>query len=326
MTAAVAIAGAERLGDLLFATGALALLRAARPDLKIAVLTAPGPAALLAGNPNVDATIALARRAGALGRWTYARRAAREVAALGPAVDLIALRDRPVYREVARRAGARYVARDILDPAAGGHSTRRVAWALSPLGVEIQDGPVRPEIYLAPDDHDRAARVLVELGAEAAHPLVLFQPCSRDTRVFFRRKAARDWPPERFAELARGLATGGARVFVHADRFAERLVARRIARLSRRAAEPLPRVAVRTLAALLARADLLASIDTGPLHLATAVRAPVLALMGPTDPALTGPALPSERAIVLAPPVLGPCAAPVAAALDAARTLLAAAW
>ena len=51
------------------------------------------------------------------------------------------------------------------------------------------------------------------------------------------------------------------------------------------------------LAALVADADLLITVDTGPLHIAQAVGTPVLALFGPTDPVVWGPR--GQRDIVL---------------------------
>jgi heptosyltransferase-1 len=41
--------------------------------------------------------------------------------------------------------------------------------------------------------------------------------------------------------------------------------------------------------ALLRRAKLIVSVDTGPLHLASALGTPVVGLFGPTDPARNGP-------------------------------------
>jgi ADP-heptose:LPS heptosyltransferase len=52
-----------------------------------------------------------------------------------------------------------------------------------------------------------------------------------------------------------------------------------------------------TLAALQRRARLVLGGDTGPLHLAHALGAPVLAVHGPTDPARHGPYGAPERAV-----------------------------
>ena len=52
------------------------------------------------------------------------------------------------------------------------------------------------------------------------------------------------------------------------------------------------------LLALLERADVLVSGDSGPLHLAVAVDCPVLAIHGPTDPGQSGPYR-ARRAVVL---------------------------
>lgn len=51
------------------------------------------------------------------------------------------------------------------------------------------------------------------------------------------------------------------------------------------------------LAALLKRADLLISGDSGPMHMAGAVQTPLIAIHGPTDPALSGPV--SHHATIL---------------------------
>jgi lipopolysaccharide heptosyltransferase II len=51
------------------------------------------------------------------------------------------------------------------------------------------------------------------------------------------------------------------------------------------------------LAALLQRADLLVTGDSGPMHIAAAVGTPLIAIHGPTDPALSGPI--SPKATVL---------------------------
>jgi heptosyltransferase-1 len=54
---------------------------------------------------------------------------------------------------------------------------------------------------------------------------------------------------------------------------------------------------VTELIALTRRAQLFVGGDTGPLHLAAALRVPVVAIYGPTDPARNGPY--GTRSIVL---------------------------
>src|SRR5262245_25433238 len=103
MPETIVIAGLDRIGDMLFATGALALLRAARPVARIAVLAQPEAAAVLEGNRAVDLAVGAAVGRGPLGRILYARRAAARLGrALGTLAGarLVALRDRPAYRRV----------------------------------------------------------------------------------------------------------------------------------------------------------------------------------------------------------------------------------
>jgi ADP-heptose:LPS heptosyltransferase len=51
------------------------------------------------------------------------------------------------------------------------------------------------------------------------------------------------------------------------------------------------------LAALLQRADLLITGDSGPMHIAGAVGTPLIALHGPTDPAHSGPVSPTATVL-----------------------------
>jgi ADP-heptose:LPS heptosyltransferase len=58
-----------------------------------------------------------------------------------------------------------------------------------------------------------------------------------------------------------------------------------------------------TLGALLAEASVLVANDSAPAHLAVAVSCPVVAVFGPSDPALTFPYGDRGRSVALA----GPC-------------------
>ncbi len=54
-----------------------------------------------------------------------------------------------------------------------------------------------------------------------------------------------------------------------------------------------------TLAALFEQLDLVVGMDSGPLHLATAVGTPTVRIYGPTDPSVWGPAGPAEQHIAV---------------------------
>ncbi|MFJ6197714.1 glycosyltransferase family 9 protein [Micromonospora sp. NPDC092111] len=118
--------------------------------------------------------------------------------------------------------------------------------------------------------------------------------------------AAKRWPADRFAALARHLADRGHRVVVtgSAD---ERDLAARVA-----AGAGLPGAAVRAgetdlaeLAALVAGARLVVSGDTGVGHLATAYGTPSVLLFGPVPPARWGPPADRPRHRVLWAPGTG---------------------
>jgi ADP-heptose:LPS heptosyltransferase len=54
------------------------------------------------------------------------------------------------------------------------------------------------------------------------------------------------------------------------------------------------RLSLKQLAAVLGSADLMVTVDSGPMHIAGAVGTPVVALFGPTDPVRTGPVGPAQ--------------------------------
>ncbi len=122
-------------------------------------------------------------------------------------------------------------------------------------------------------------------------PHVAFVPRSR--------WPAKDWPAEHFADLARRLIaqTGGAVSLLGAG--GDRETNDRIARAAgagcvNRAGE----TSLVQMGGLLADADLVVSVDSGPMHMAAAVGTPVLALFGVTDPRRTGPYGPRHRVLL----------------------------
>lgn len=98
---------------------------------------------------------------------------------------------------------------------------------------------------------------------------------------------AKRWPAERYAEVARGLRDLGLRALLNYGPGEEELV-RSVEAASGGTALAI-RCSITELIALTRRASLFIGGDTGPLHLAAALRVPVVAIFGPTDPARNGP-------------------------------------
>jgi len=109
---------------------------------------------------------------------------------------------------------------------------------------------------------------------------------------------AKRWPAERYGRVARELAACGVRSVVNYGPGEEEL-----ARESEAASGDTARAmkcSITELIALTRRARVFIGGDTGPMHLAAALRVPVVAIFGPTDPARNGPY--GTRSIVLRNP------------------------
>jgi heptosyltransferase I len=106
---------------------------------------------------------------------------------------------------------------------------------------------------------------------------------------------AKMWPAERYGQVAKELANDGLFSLVNYGPGEEELAAA-VVDASDGAARMIS-CSVSELIALTRRASLLIGGDTGPLHLAAALRVPVVAIFGPTNPARNGPF--GTRSIVL---------------------------
>ncbi|MDG4825809.1 glycosyltransferase family 9 protein [Asanoa sp. WMMD1127] len=265
------------LGDLATAVPALRGLRAAFPGEEIA-LAAPGWLA-----PLVPLTGAVDRHIAVPGlnlpQWTLPERPALSVNLHGRG---------PQSHRLLAVAGA----------------PRMWAWALPG-----EDGP----LWTA-DEHevDRWCRLLREHRVETDRDdLDLLPPPTAGppglTIVHPGAKAAaRRWPVDRFAAVARELTARGHTVVVTGSAV-ERGLAERVA-----AGAGLPRSAVLAgdtdvgdLAALVCGARLVVAGDTGIGHLATAYRIPSVLLFGPVAPRLWGPPADRPWHRALHPPATG---------------------
>ncbi|WP_037083211.1 glycosyltransferase family 9 protein [Pseudoxanthomonas sp. J35] len=114
-------------------------------------------------------------------------------------------------------------------------------------------------------------------------PVLMISPCSSH--------ALRNWRAERYAALADHAAARGWRIVLCGGRSGlERQTADAIlAGMRAPALDLVGRDTLKQLPALLARADLLVTPDSGPMHIANAMGTKVLGLHAATDPDRSGP-------------------------------------
>jgi len=152
-----------------------------------------------------------------------------------------------------------------------------LAEALGAAGDEIE--AVLPE---RPEEGREAESLIRSLNPRGA-PLAILSPGSS------RLQSDKRWPERSFGRLASLLASSSGALPVVVFGPGEEALARCAVSASAGQAVLAPPTSLRLLAALLRRAALFVGADTGPMHLAWIVGCPVVALFGPTDPALNAP-------------------------------------
>jgi ADP-heptose:LPS heptosyltransferase len=154
---------------------------------------------------------------------------------------------------------------------------------LSDILASYADPPLPPLRQLAFAVEGEAAAKADELLGAGSGPLLGLQ-LGANHRL-------RRWPGGNFVSLARRLTAQGCRLALLGTESEKGLGVKFLQRFDSAAVVNLMgKTDLNTLAAVLARMDLVVSSDTGTLHLATAVGAPCLALfMGPAQVHETGP-------------------------------------
>ncbi|MBA2581243.1 MAG: glycosyltransferase family 9 protein [Thermoleophilaceae bacterium] len=274
----IAVLRANDLGDLVFALPALEALRVTYPDAEITLLAKEWHRELLGSRAGpVDRVIAVPAHRGV--------REDREPEELELESFFAAMAAERFDVALQMHGGGRFsnafVARLGARITAGARTPDAPALDRSITYVYLQPEVLRQleivglvgappaglEPRLAVTDEDR--------GQASAHvavdgPLVVLQPGASDPR--------RRWPVERFAAVGDALAASGAAIVVNGDG-SERALAAELAGSMRAPVRDLSGLlSLGGLTGVLARARLVVSNDSGPLHLAAAVGAPTVGI------------------------------------------------
>jgi heptosyltransferase I len=272
------------LGD---ATHALALVRAlqrAMPGLAITWIIGKGEAKLLEGLDGVE-FIVFDKKAGLAGyRELRAKLAGRRFDVLlqlqlalraGLASTLVRADRRIGFDRGRSKEGHSLFINERIAPG-GHHVLDAFLQFLAPLG--IAPGPVEWRLPVPAEAHAWAAQQL-----PGDQPTLLVSPCSSHP--------LRNWRAERYAAVADHAAARGWRVVLCGGRSAlERETADAIlAAMKAPALDLVGKDTLKQLLALLARASLVLTPDSGPTHLANAMGTAVLGLHACTDAERSGP-------------------------------------
>jgi len=137
-----------------------------------------------------------------------------------------------------------------------------------------------------------------------ASPFVVFHPWPGGTR-----RELKQWPDDRWGALAGLLASEGFRVVITGGpgdvEATDALVSTCRRRGSSDAVSAAGKLDIAQLTALLASAEAVVSVDTGVMHIASALDAPLVALHGPTAPWRWGPLSPRSVAVTSSTPGCG---------------------
>jgi lipopolysaccharide heptosyltransferase II len=144
-----------------------------------------------------------------------------------------------------------------------------------------------PRLYVDPQACQQLEQLLMQQGVQQAKPVIVCHVSSNNGQ-------SKRWPIPYWATLIDKLIREqGAQVIFTGAPVDTPLIESVSHRMQEQAINLAGKTSLPQLVALLQRADLVISGDSGPIHIAAAVGTPLIAIHGPTDPALSGPVSPT---------------------------------
>ncbi|HZD11319.1 MAG TPA: glycosyltransferase family 9 protein [Candidatus Binatia bacterium] len=303
----VVVLRASRIGDFVCATPALRALRAAACEAEITLVTLPLLRELAERCPDVDRFAPFPGFPG-LAEQLFDPRAATTFfqAMQAEQFDLaIQLQGSGVHSNpFTLMLGAQHTAGFVrpgeepsrllaaaLPLPQSGHEIDRVLALVRFLGAPAAGRTTRYELW--PADHAEAERLLASASA-AARPLVGLHPGAWD--------AERRWPVDRFAALGRALrARYGATLVILGSHSEQRRTADLAAALDGACLNLGGQTGLGSVGAVIARLALLVTNDSGPAHIAYALRTPTVTVAHGCDQERYGPPLSGPFSLVHPP-------------------------
>ncbi len=302
----------DLIGDLVMSLTAIHTLKRTYPDAEIDLLAVPSSAKVVANDPDLAQIFAydpnIWRRPKALLQWRNWR-------------DLFALRQRlharhydlalnlfgqwasvlAILSGAQRRLGFSHENYPgfMTDTVTGQHwdvndHKHEVDYCLElaqAAGATITSADRVPHLTVDPQARQQVEQLLQQERIQRDKPLIACHVSSNNGQ-------SKRWPIPYWATLIdRLIREDGANVVLTGAPDDIPLVLEVIRRTHEHPINLAGKTSLTQLAALYQRADLLVTGDSGPMHIAAAVGTPLIAIHGPTDPALSGPVSPTATVL-----------------------------
>jgi len=300
----------DNIGDLLLATPAIRALRRSFPRAALDVLVTDYAAAVVAGNPHINSVLTCGKgivEASLLARAALAWRIRRRRYDLGVILEAhwgyagfaeLLLAVAGVPQRIGRDLGKH---RGLLTAAVPPRQQHWIDTYLEVVGlVGAKPDGDHMNFPISPAEEAEIEAWCREHSLAGAAPIVLFP--GGTLHLISRR-----WGIEGFAAVGDALARSCRAPIVIIGGPADTALAEAVvARMAVPALSAAGALSVGATGALLRRCRLFITNDSGPLHIAAAVRAPVVVILGPSDPLVFGPRG-TLHEIVQAPLPCSPC-------------------
>lgn len=288
------------IGDAVMAIPTLSALRARFPESRITLLAKPPVAALFEHHPVIDRLLVYespGRHAGMIGLWRLVRsireggfdlafllQNAFEAALISAAAGIP---ERAGYAA----DGRRFLLTKSLDKKTAPSHQREAYLHLMRLFGPEGRFEKSPYLVITEKEKQAASDLLFEAGIARWDPVIGINPGAA-------YGSSKRWDPVRFAAVADRLQERSPGKVVIFGGPAEVPIAEEVRRNMKHPAVVVAgKTSVRMMMALIARCRLFVTNDSGPMHIASALGVPVVAVFGPTNPQATSPAGADDRIV-----------------------------
>lgn len=290
------------VGDLIMATAVLTDLRKAFPNSEITAMCKKPLGELLQHDPDVNELFAFERRKNEFSRRQSYRDIVQKIKE--GKYDLGILLPNSFSSawwfwkgSVSNRVGYSYKPRQIflnkpvsVSKITGLHQVDAYKQLLTSIG--ISPSKAKPRLFLTGEEKEKAQQFLRTMGYEPGKKLIGINPGAA-------YGSAKCWPPDRFNKLAQKLTEEeDCYIAFFGDLSQKELLSKICSGLSEKVMNFVGATNLRELMALISLCDLFITNDSGPMHIASALNVPLIALFGSTDHTLTGPYF-NERATIV---------------------------